>query len=115
MRDRQQRKLAAQTDELRRTENMEQIRQEAELLKANLYRVHRGDRTLVCENYFEPDSPENVLELDPLKSPQQNLENRYKRYRKAKGAKEHLGRNWTARNRNATLQRSAENWKASAC
>ena len=91
MRDRQQRKLAAQTDELRRTENMEQIRQEAELLKANLYRVHRGDRTLVCENYFEPDSPETVLELDPLKSPQQNLENRYKRYRKAKGAKEHLG------------------------
>ena len=64
MRDRQQRKLAAQTDELRRTENMEQIRQEAELLKANLYRVHRGDRTLVCENYFEPDSPETVLELD---------------------------------------------------
>ena len=91
MRDRQQRKLAAQTDELRRTENMEQIRQEAELLKANLYRVHRGDRTLVCENYYEPDSPETVLELDPLKSPQQNLENRYKRYRKAKGAKEHLG------------------------
>ncbi|MBQ6317199.1 MAG: NFACT family protein, partial [Oscillospiraceae bacterium] len=29
--------------------------------------------------------------MDPLKSPQQNLENRYKRYRKAKGAKEHLG------------------------
>ncbi|MER2234935.1 MAG: NFACT family protein [Candidatus Limivicinus sp.] len=91
MRDRQQRKLAAQEDELRRTENMEQIRQEAELLKANLYRVHRGDRTLSCENYYEPESPAVLLELDPLKSPQQNLENRYKRYRKAKGAREHLG------------------------
>ena len=91
MRDRQQRKLAAQADELRRTENMEQIRQEAELLKANLYRVRRGDRSLECENYYEADCPAVVLELDPLKSPQQNLENRYKRYRKAKGAREHLG------------------------
>jgi len=91
LRDRQQRKLAAQTEELRRTENMEQIRQEAELLKANLYRVRRGDRSLECENYYEPDSPPVMLELDPLKSPQQNLENRYKRYRKAKGAREHLG------------------------
>ena len=63
----------------------------AELLKANLYRVHRGDRTLSCENYYEPESPAVLLELDPLKSPQQNLENRYKRYRKAKGAREHLG------------------------
>ena len=91
LRDRQQRKLAAQTEELRRTENMEQIRQEAELLKANLYRVRRGDRSLECENYYEPDSPPVMLELDPLKSPQQNLENRYRRYRKAKGAREHLG------------------------
>ena len=91
MRDRQQRKLAAQAEELRRTENMEQIRQEAELLKANLYRVRKGDRKLECENWTEPESPLAVLELDPLKSPQQNLENRYRRYRKAKGAREHLG------------------------
>ena len=91
LRDRQQRKLAAQAEELRRTENMEEIRQEAELLKANLYRVRRGDRVLECENYNEAGSPLVRLELDPLKGPQQNLEACYKRYRKAKGAREHLG------------------------
>ena len=89
-RDRQQRKLAAQTEELKKTENMEQLRRQAELLQANLYRVRKGDRSLSCENYYEEGNPEIRLELDPLKSPQQNLALRFRDYRKAKGAREHL-------------------------
>ena len=89
-RDRQQRKLAAQTEELRRTERLENVRREAELLQANLYRVHRGDRVLKCENYFEEDAPVILIQLDPAKTPQQNLGAKFKEYRKLKGAKEHL-------------------------
>lgn len=90
LRDRQQRKLAAQREELRRSENMEEVRRSAELLQANLYRVHRGDRVLQCENYYEPDCPPVDIPLDPLKTPQQNLAAAFREYRKLKGAREHL-------------------------
>ena len=89
-RDRQQRKLAAQSEELRRTEKLEDIRREAELLQANLYRVRRGDRVLECENYYEEGLPLVTIPLDAVKTPQENLNARFKEYRKLKGAKEHL-------------------------
>ena len=89
-RDRQQRKLSAQAEELRRTEHMDEALWQAELLQANLYRVQRGDRVLECENYYEEGCPMVRIELDPVKSPQQNLTARFKDYRKLKGAKEHL-------------------------
>ncbi|MBQ9663200.1 MAG: NFACT family protein [Oscillospiraceae bacterium] len=89
-RDRQQRKLAAQTEELHRTEKLEETRQLAELLQANLYRVRRGDRVLECENYYEEGSPSVRIPLDPTKTPQQNLARSFREYRKLKGAKEHL-------------------------
>ena len=89
-RDRQQRKLAAQAEELRRTEKLEDTRRQAELLQANLYRVRRGDRVLECENYYEEDSPLVTIPLDLMKTPQENLNARFKEYRKLKGAKEHL-------------------------
>ena len=88
--DRQQRKLAAQSEELCRTEKLEDIRREAELLQANLYRVRRGDRVLECENYYEEDLPLVTIPLDAVKTPQENLNARFKEYRKLKGAKEHL-------------------------
>lgn len=72
MRDRQQRKLAAQLEELRRADDREALRRRAELIKANLYRISRGDRSLECEDYYEPDCPTVRIELDPLKTPQQN-------------------------------------------
>ncbi len=90
LRDRQQRKLAAQSEELRRTDSLEDIRRQAELLQANLYRVGRGDRVLECENYYEEGSPGIQIELDPMKTPQQNLAAKFKNYHKVKGAKEHL-------------------------
>ena len=89
-RDRQQRKLAAQAEELRRTERLEDIRRQAELLQANLYRVRRGDRVLECENYYEEDLPLVTIPLDPTRTPQENLNTRFREYRKLKGAKEHL-------------------------
>ncbi len=90
IRDRQQRKLTAQREELHRSENMEAVRRRAELLQANLYRIKRGDRVLHCEDYYEPDCPVVEIPLDPLKTPQQNLAAAFKEYRKLKGAREHL-------------------------
>lgn len=90
MRDRLARKLANQYEELKRTESREDVRIRAELITGNIYRLKKGDRTLRCENYYEPDHPEIAIELDPLKTPQQNAAALYKEYNKLKGAREHL-------------------------
>ncbi len=89
-RDRLARKLAGQREDFKRTESREEVRRQAELVTANLYRIRRGDRSLVCENYYEPDSPEITILLDPLKSPQQNATAMFKEYNKLKGARQHL-------------------------
>ena len=90
LRDRLARKLAAQHEELRRTEGREDVRRRAELVTANIYRIRRGDRTLECEDYYEPDCPQVKIELDPLKTPQQNAAALYREYNKLKAAEQHL-------------------------
>ena len=89
-RDRLARKLAGQKEELKRTESREEVRRRAELVTANLYRLKRGDRSLVCENYYEEGCPEISIPLDSLKTPQQNAAALYKEYNKLKGAQQHL-------------------------
>ncbi len=89
-RDRLQRKLAAQREEYRRTEDREEVRKTAELLTANLYRVRKGDRELVCEDYYREDCPTVRIPLDPLKTPQQNAAALFKDYNKRKAAELHL-------------------------
>lgn len=89
-RDRIERKLAGQTEELRRTDERESVRIMAELVTANIYRLRKGDRVLECENYYEPDMPLVKIPLDPLKTPQQNSTALYKQYNKLKTAREHL-------------------------
>lgn len=89
-RDRLQKKLALQREEFKRTLNREEVRIRAELVTSNIYRIKRGDRVLECENYYEPDCPVVKIELDPLKSPQENAALMYKEYNKLKAAFRHL-------------------------
>ena len=89
-RDRIARKLASQTQELKRTEDRDEIRKNAELLTANMYRVKRGDTKLVAEDYYTEGSPEVEIILDPLKSPQQNAAAMFKEYNKLKTAESYL-------------------------
>ena len=90
IRDRLVRKLAGQSEELRRTAGRDEIRKNAELITANMYRLKKGDRELTCEDYYEPDCPLVKIALDPLKTPQQNAAAMYKEYNKLKAAEEHL-------------------------
>lgn len=89
-RDRVARKLAGQRSELQQTENREELCKMAELVTANIYRLQRGDRVLVCQDYYDEACPEISIALDPLKTPQQNAAALYKQYNKQKGAKKHL-------------------------
>lgn len=88
-RDRIAKKLVLQREELRHTDDREAKRRDAELLTANLYRVKKGDRSVTVENYYENNEP-RTIELDPLKTPQQNLTAMFKEYNKLKAARAHL-------------------------
>ena len=90
VRDRQQRKLNVRYEELKKSEDRESVRKTAELITANLYRLKKGDSVLHCQDYYEPDCPEIKIELDPLKTPQQNAAAMFRDYNKRKAASEHL-------------------------
>lgn len=90
IRDRTERKLAGQREELKRTEGRESVRRAAEFITANIYRIKKGDRVLECEDYYAQDCPTIRIELDALKTPQQNAAALYKEYNKLKAAEEHL-------------------------
>ena len=90
LRDRLARKLAAQREELSRADSREELKKRAELVTGNIYRMKKGDRELKCEDYYEPDCPELIIALDPLKTPQQNAAAMFKEYNKLKTAQEHL-------------------------
>lgn len=89
-RDRTAKKLALQQEELRRSTDRETLRRKADLITANLYRMKKGDRKLVAQDFYEDGCPEVEIPLDPLKTPQQNAASLYKSYQKAKTAEAHL-------------------------
>ena len=89
-RDRIQRKLVCRLEELERTYGREEIRKNAELLTANMYRVKRGDSSVTVEDYYTDGCPSVEIKLDILKTPQQNAAAMFKEYNKLKTAEVHL-------------------------
>lgn len=89
-RDRIARKLTAQKSELQKCSERDDIRRCAELLTANLYRVHKGDGSVTVEDYYEPGCPQRTIRLDALKTPQANAAAMFKEYNKLKTAEQHL-------------------------
>lgn len=90
VRDRTAKKLAIQRSDLLRCADREALRQKADLIKANLYRIQKGARTVTVQDYYAEGCPDVTIELDPRKSPQENAAALYKAYRKAKTAEQHL-------------------------
>lgn len=88
--DRIARKLAAQKQELEKCSERDEIRRNAELLTANLYRVRKGDTSVTVEDYYEPECPQRMINLNPLKTPQANAAAMFKEYNKLKTAEQHL-------------------------
>lgn len=90
LRDRTARKLAVQMEELKATFDREQLREYGDIIKANLYRMERGARSLVAQNFYSENCEDIEIPLDPKLSPQQNAAKYYKQYTKAKNAEKYL-------------------------
>jgi len=83
-------KLALQKEELAACENREHYRICGDLLNANLYKLQKGDRSAVLENFYEEGAPELEIPLDVRLTPAQNAQKYYGEYRKAAVAEEKL-------------------------
>lgn len=86
LRDRAERKLSAQREELGGTLGRDELREHGDIIKANIYRMEKGMSVLTAENFFSPDGAEKRIPLDPKLTPQQNAAKYYKAYSKAKKA-----------------------------
>ena len=92
LRDRRVRTLENQRGDLKRSDAREELRRAGDLITANIYRLKKGDALLKTEDYYDEsgEAPLVEIELDIMKTPQQNAAVYYKKYSKLKAAVEHL-------------------------
>lgn len=73
-------------------ENAEELKLKGELLNANLYRIKRGQKEISLQNYHDPDNAEVAIQLETERSPAENAQRYFNRYKKAKRSKDVLER-----------------------
>jgi len=73
-------------------ENAEQLKQAGDLLLANRWRLEKGMTALEVENFYADSAEKITLHLDPLLTPQQNIDKSFQRYKKAKRGVAHSRR-----------------------
>ncbi len=87
--ERTARKLAVQSEELKKCKEKESLRLYGELILANLYRLKKGTDFYEVENYYE-DGKLIRIPCNPALSPTENQKKYYKDYRKAQTAEKML-------------------------
>ena len=86
--DRCTRKLAMQEEELSGAERMEEYRRAGEAIQASLYRLKKGMTEAVLPDWSDPESGEITVALDIRLSPVANAQKYFKKYQKARSARE---------------------------
>ena len=86
--DRCQRKLAIQMEELSSAERMEEFRRMGEAINANLYQLKKGMTEATLTDWNDPDSGTITVPLDIKLTPGQNAQKYFKKYQKARSARE---------------------------
>ncbi len=88
--NRVERRLAAQRQELLETEDRDRLRECGDIITANIYAMKKGQRELAAEDFYSESGGIRKIPLDPMKTPQQNAAKYYKDYNRAKSAAAHL-------------------------
>ena len=86
--DRCQRKLGMQLEELASAERMEEYRRMGEAINANLYRLKKGMTEAVLTDWSSGEAQELTVPLDIRLTPGQNAQRYFKKYQKARTARE---------------------------
>ncbi len=72
--------------DLANAEQAEDMKREAELLQSAYGKVERGAKLVAVQNFYDPDLKEIEISLDPAKSLQENIDQRFHAYRRLKDA-----------------------------
>src|SRR5881397_425778 len=102
--------------DLAKAERYREYNRYGELLKSHLGEIGKGAASVTVPDYFDPALPEIVLPLDPAKSPQGNLDDYFRKYKKYQNAQKAIRPRLVAaqaeagalRERLATLDRGEE-------
>ena len=86
--DRCQRKLAIQLEELSSAEKMEEYRRMGEAINANLYQLKKGMPEATLTDWNDPAGGTITVPLDIRLTPGQNAQKYFKKYQKARSARE---------------------------
>ncbi|MBQ8624266.1 MAG: NFACT family protein [Oscillospiraceae bacterium] len=84
------RRVSAQKIELEECKNRDELRLKGDLIMANLYRINKGDKAALVENYYDEACPTVEIALDSRLTPAQNAQRYYLEYRKADTADKKL-------------------------
>lgn len=82
--DRAVRKQAARREELAQSNKADTLRLYGELLQANLWAIHKGDRQVTVQNYYTGEDV--TIRLDPRLGPNDNAQKYFKDYKKKQTA-----------------------------
>ena len=80
-------KYIAMNDELLNNQSKEDLKINADLLSINIYKIEKGMKKISVENIYDNMKEIEIL-LDEKKSPRENIEAYYKKYKKLKTADE---------------------------
>lgn len=86
--ERCERKLALQEEELASAARMEEYRIMGELIHANLWQLHKGQSLAELDNFYDENGGKMLVPLDTRLTPQQNAQRYFKKYQKARSARE---------------------------
>lgn len=86
LRQKVEKNVAIDLSRLKECEDMDKFRIYGELIVNNIYRIQKGDESLVCTNYY--DDTEVKIPLDSRLSPSKNSTAYYNKYNKLKRTKE---------------------------
>jgi len=86
--NRVQRRLSAVERALQEAGRAEEYKQSGELILANLWRMRPGESSVEVEDYYQAMTTRRTVLLNPKHSPQENADNYFQRYRKARDGQE---------------------------
>ncbi len=89
-RNRTEKKIANQEEDLRRAGDRDRLREYGDIITTNFHQMKKGQTVLRAQNYYDPAGAEADIPLDPLLTPQQNAARYYRDYKKARKAEEML-------------------------
>jgi len=84
------RKIDAQKGELEETKERDYFRECGEIIKANIYRMKKGEELLIADDFYSENADKREIKLDNLKTPEQNAAKYFKAYVKARNAEKIL-------------------------